>query len=209
MLLFNKNKIKGEKMTDETKKPIENEEEQIKETGKNFADKAGDTFEKVSESAKVASEKASDTFEKVSQGAKVAGEKAVDAFDNFAESAKVAGVKAGEVLEDLAETTKLASKKAGEKASEVAGTVLSGMKKMGEKATDAVEILEIKREISKLESEIKSIIPQVSDQVLALYAENKLKESALVELCNQIKKNKELIQEKLTHIETIKKSESE
>jgi hypothetical protein len=167
------------------------------------------TQEEVKADVKDLKDKASDTFEKVSDTAKVVGEKAVDAFDNFADNAKVAGAKAGEVLEDLAESTKIASKKAGEKAGEVASSVLSGMKKMGEKATDAVEILEIKHAINKLESENKSIGPKISEQVLALFAENKLKEISLVELCGEIEKNKALIEEKLAQIETIKNTVGE
>jgi len=83
------------------------------------------------------------------------------------------------------------------------------MKKVGDKATETVEILELKREISQLEKKNKKIEPKISEAVLALYDENNIKEPSLVVFCEEIEKNKELIDEKKAQIEVIKESGDE
>ena len=167
--------------------------------------KTNDTQENSSEGAKNFSEKANDAFEKVTEGAKKAGEKAEVAIDTLKEGTKKVGEKAEVVLENIKDGTK----KAGEKASDVFGNILTGMKKVGDKASDAVEILEIKREINQLERANKKIAPQISDTVLSLYIEKKIKASTLTAFCEEIEKNKKLIEEKKAKIEVIKKSETE
>jgi len=191
MLKFLNKGKNGEKMTNEESNKTENTKEQIEKSGQTFSDKASDVFDNLTDEAKKM------------------GEKAGDAFEDLSESAKKAGTKAGEVIGDLAEGTKKATEKAGDKASDVVGSILTGMKKVGDKATDAVEILEIKREISKLEDANKKLVPQISDTVLTLYAEKKIKEPSLVEFCQQFEVNNKLISDKKAQIETIKKSETE
>jgi len=163
------------------------------------------TQENASEGNKNFSEKANDAFERVTEGAKKAGEKAEVAIDNLKEGTKKAGEKAEVVIDNIKDGTK----KASEKASDVVGNILTGMKKVGDKATDAVEILEIKREISQLERANKKIMPQISDAVLALYIEKKIKAPILTAFCEEIDKNKKLIEEKKAKIEVIKESETE
>jgi len=149
--------------------------------------KTNNTQENSPESTKNFSEKTNDAFKKVTEGAKKAGEKAEVAIDNLKEG----------------------TKKAGEKASDVFGNILTDMKKIGDKVTDAVEILEIKREISQLERANKKITPQISDAVLALHKEKMIKDPTLITFCEEIEKNVKLIEEKKTQIEVIKESETE
>jgi len=161
--------------------------------------------ENVEEGAKDFSDKASDTIDKMAEGAKIAGEKAEVAIDNIKEGTKKAGEKAEVVIDNI----KAGTKKAGEKASDVVGNIITGMKKVGDKATETVEILELKREISQLEKKNKKIEPKISEAVLALYDENNIKEPSLVVFCEEIEKNKELIDEKKAQIEVIKESGDE
>jgi len=141
----------------------------------------------------------------MAEGAKKASQKAEVAFDNIKEGTKKAGEKAEVVFENVAE----GAKKAGGKASEVVGNILTGMKKVGDKATDAVEVFEIKREISQLENTNEKIAPQISNAVVALYMEKKIKDPTLVAFCKEIKKNNKMIEDKKAQIETIKESENE
>jgi len=154
-------------------------------------------------------EKADEMMDKVSDGAKKAGAKAGEALDQFAEGAKKAGAKAGEVLGDFAEGTKKATVKVSEKAGDVMGDIISGVRKAGEKATDSVKIMEIKHEISQIETESKKILPKISEKVLALYAEDKIKDPELAAMCQEIKKNDLLIEDKKEQIETIKTTDNE
>ena len=83
------------------------------------------------------------------------------------------------------------------------------MKKVSDKATDAVEIFEIKREISQLENANEKIAPQIGNAVVALYLEKKIKDPTLVAFCKEIEKNNKLIEDKRAQIESIKKIEAE
>ena len=172
---------------DETKKTEMNEE--VK-SGSDFKEKAGQAMDKASEVAGKATEKAGEMF------------------DTFAEGAKKAGAKAGEVLEDVAAGTKKVAKKAGETAGDVMDNIIVGVRKASEKASDSVKIMEVKHDISKLESANKKIMPQISDAVLALYEAGNLKVPELTALCDEIASNKEMIQAKLDKIEEIKATES-
>jgi len=154
-------------------------------------------------------EKADDVMGKISDGAKKAGVKAGETLDQFADGAKKAGAKAGEVLGDFAEGTKKATAKAGEKAGDVMGNILSGMRKAGEKATDSVKIMEVKHEISQIELANKKVLPKISEKVLALFAEKKIKNPELTAMCQEIEKNEKLIEEKKAQIETIKTTEDD
>jgi hypothetical protein len=172
---------------DQTKTTASTEE---KVAGKEFKDKTGEAIDKASEVAGKATEKAGELFE------------------SFADGAKKAGVKAGEVLEDVAEGTKKAAKKAGETAGDVMDNIIVGVRKASEKASDSVKIMEVKHEISKLESANKKIMPKISEAVLALYEAGKLKTPELTALCDEIASNNEMIQSKLAKIEEIKTTES-
>ncbi|MCD6355855.1 MAG: hypothetical protein J7L66_01110 [Anaerolineaceae bacterium] len=176
-------------MTDEEKKNTGTMQGETKSAGKDFSEKAGEVIEKVTE------------------GAKVAGEKAGEAFDTIAEGAKKAGVKAGEVLEDLTESTKKVSAKAGKTASSVASTILTGVRKVSEKAADSVKILEIKHEISKLESDNKKKKAEITEEVLNLYKKNLIKEPTLINMCKEIEANNKLVEKKLEEIEEVRTTE--
>ena len=154
-------------------------------------------------------ETANEIMDKVSEGAKKAGEAAGDALETFAEGAKKASVKAGEVLGDLAEGTKKATVKAGEKAGVVMGSIKEGVQKVSEKAKDSVKVAELKLEINKLESANKKLLPQIGQAVMDLYAEGKIKQAALVELCQTIEENNAAVELKREEIETVKTTESE
>jgi len=167
--------------------------------------KTENSQENIEESAKKIKEKTSDTIDKMAEGVKKASEKADDAIENIKEGTKKAGEKADAAIENIKEGTK----KAGEKASDVVGNILSGLKKVGDKATDTVKILEIKREISQLESVSKKIEPQISDAVLALYAEKKINDPTLTTFCEEIEKNKKLIEEKKAQIKVIEENKTE
>jgi len=164
--------------------------------------KTENSQENVEAGVKKMSEKTSDTIDKMAEEAKKASEKAEVAIENIKEGTKKAGEKADVAIEKIKEGTK----KAGEKASDVVGNILTGMKKVGDKATDTVKILEIKREVSQLESANKKIVPQISDAVLALCAEKKINDPTLTAFCEEIEKNKKLIEEKKAQIEVIKES---
>ena len=170
----------------ETKKT---EQAEAKPSGKEFKEKANEAMDKASEVAGIATEKAGELFE------------------SFAEGAKKAGAKAGVVLEDVAEGTKKAAKKAGETAEDVMDNIIVGVRKASEKAADSVKIMEIKHEISKLESANKNILPQISQTVLDLYEQGKLKSPELISLCDEIASNNEMIHAKREKIEEIKKIE--
>jgi len=167
--------------------------------------KNDDIQNKPSEDAKIIGKKSGDTIDKMAEGAKKASQKAEVAFDNIKEGTKKAGEKAEVVFENVAE----GAKKAGGKASEVVGNIMTGMKKVGDKATDAVEVFEIKREISQLENANEKIAPQIGNAVLALYMEKKIKDPTLVAFCKEIEKNNKMIEDKKAQIETIKESETE
>jgi hypothetical protein len=178
-------------MTDEETKKTEPVQEEAKSTEKDFKEKANVVMGKVSE------------------GAKVAGEKAGEAFETFAQGAKKAGAKAGEVLEDLTEGTKKVTAKAGETASDVMDSIISGVRKVSEKASDSVKIMEIKREIRRLDAANRKIMPKITEAVLDLYDQQKIKEPALVNMCKEIEANNNMVEEKLAEIETVKATEAE
>ena len=154
-------------------------------------------------------EKATEAMDKASEAAGKATEKAGELMESFAEGAKKAGVKAGEVLEDVAEGTKNAAKKAGETAGGVMDNLIVGMRKASEKAADSVKIMEVKHEISKLESANKNIIPKLSETAWALYENGVLRAPELTALCDEIASNNEMIKAKLAKIEEIRATESE
>lgn len=171
---------------EETKKT---EQAQEKPAGKDFKEKANDVMDKASETAGKAAEKAGELME------------------SFAESAKKAGAKAGEVLEDVAEGTKKAAKKAGETAGDVMDNIIVGVRKASEKAADSVKVMEVKHEISKLESANKKIMPQLSQVAWELYEQGTLKVPQLTALCDEIASNNDLIAEKRKKIEEIRATE--
>ncbi len=164
--------------------------------------KTENSQEKIEEGTKKMNKKTSDTIDKMAEGAKKASEKAEVSIENIKEGTKKAGEKADVAIEKIKEGTK----KAGEKASDVVDAVITGMKRVGERATETVEILGLKREISQLENANKKIVPQISDAVLALCAEKKINDPTLTAFCEEIEKNKKLIEEKKAQIEVIKES---
>ncbi len=170
-----------------------------------------DTRNKEQAEAKLAGkdlkEKANEAMDKASEVAGKATDKAGEMFESFADGAKKAGAKAGEVLEDVAAGTKKAAKKAGETAGDVMDNIIVGVRKASEKAADSVKIMEVKHEISKLDSANKKIMPQLSKTALALYEQGKLKVPELTDLCDEIASNNERIQAKLKKIEEIKATE--
>lgn len=165
--------------------------------------------ESVEESGKDLGDKANEALDTISEGAKKAGQKAGEALEDITEGAKKAGAKAGEMLGDLAEGTKKMTEKAGETASEVVGSILTGMKKVGDKATDAVEVLDLKRQISQLESANKKVMPKIGKAVLDLYAANKIDDPGLMDLCKEIEMNNQKADELKAQIEELKENEKE
>ena len=149
--------------------------------------------------------KVDNTKENMTDGAKKFGEKTGEVIGDIAKGAKKASEKAEVAIDSLKEGTK----KASEKASDVFDNILTGMKKAGDKASDTVKILEIKHEISQLESANKKIVPQIGDAVLVLYTEKKIKDATLTAFCEEIEKNDGLIEEKKAQIEAIKERETE
>ena len=192
-------------MTNEEDKENEDIQNNTPEDAKITGKKSSDAIDKIAEGAKKTSEKAEVAIDNLKEGTKKAGEKAEVVIDNIKEGTKKAGEKAEVVIEDIAE----GAKKIGEKGGVVIGSILTGMKKAGDKATDAVKILEIKREISQLESANKKITPQIGNAVLVLYMEKKIKEPTLTAFCEEIEKNNKLIEDKKAQIEVINKSETE
>lgn len=174
-------------MADKDTKKVE---EEGKESGKDFKEKAGEAMDKASEVAGKTAEKAGELF------------------DQFSEGAKKAGAKAGVVLEDVAAGTKKAAKKAGETAGDMMDNIIIGVRKASEKASDSIKVMEVKHEISKLESASKKILPKITDKVLELYKANKIKEPELIALCDEIESIKMMIEAKLEKIEEIKTTES-
>jgi len=149
--------------------------------------------------------KTENTQENSTEDMEKLSEKSSDVIDKMTEGAKKATQKTEAAIENLKEGTKKVSEKAGK----VVDNIVTGMKKVGDKAADTVKILELKHEISQFENENKKIAPQISDTVLALYIEKKIKDPTLMAFCEEIEKNNKLIEEIKAKIEEISENETD